>query len=130
MGVIKFSILLGKGWNNLVTNVLVMVINALASYNTILVRPTIHPHIIVLSTIHQKMKFATPYEIGEVQGNKRITGSCYVICLKRRNQRENLAIETKVEEEKESPLLVEEPVEVKIDKPNKKVRIRTNFTNE
>lgn len=54
----------GEGLKSLTMNVLFILADPPESYNTILVWTTINPNGIVPSTMHQKSKFPTPYEVG------------------------------------------------------------------
>ncbi|XP_074374612.1 uncharacterized protein LOC141715023 [Apium graveolens] len=53
------------------------VISAASSYNMILGRPTISKLRAIPSTIHLKLKFPTPGGIGELRGDRGISGKCY-----------------------------------------------------
>ncbi|XP_074374533.1 uncharacterized protein LOC141714939 [Apium graveolens] len=53
------------------------VISAASSYNMILGRPTITKLWAIPSTIHLKLKFPIPGGIGELKGDRSISGRCY-----------------------------------------------------
>lgn len=76
------------------------------------------------------MKFPTPHKIGEVRGNQPASRRCYVNYMRKKNQRETLTIETKVDprEEECRPFMVEELVEEEVDGVDKKERIEATLT--
>lgn len=70
VGAITLSVYKGERWKTLTINITFIVVAASDSYNAILRRSTLNPHIMVHSTYHQMMKFLTPHNIGVVRGNQ------------------------------------------------------------
>lgn len=63
---ITLSVIVGEGWKIIDVSVTFIVVDVRVSYSAILRRTTINPNKIGVSTIHQKMKFLTRNDIGEV----------------------------------------------------------------
>ncbi|XP_056850749.1 uncharacterized protein LOC130500070 [Raphanus sativus] len=59
-----------------------LVVDCLSSYNVILGRPWIHDMRAVPSTLHQLVKFPTPWGIKAVKGDQENASSCYQTTLK------------------------------------------------
>ena len=53
-----------------------------SAYNVLLGRPWIHQMKSVPSTLHQSIKFQTPWGVREVKGEQRIARECYQAALK------------------------------------------------
>lgn len=81
VGAIILLIYLGEGWKTLTINITFIVVDASASYNTILGRSTLNPHWMVHSTYHQMMKFLSPHGIGVEKGKQPVVHNCYVHSL-------------------------------------------------
>ena len=84
LGSITLLVTLGSGATRLHTPVTFLVVDAPAIHDAILGRTTINWLQIIPSTVHQKMKYWTPYGVGEVLGNQAISRSCFFNAL--RNQ--------------------------------------------
>lgn len=76
--VITLPVYFGEEWNSLTLDVTFIVVDAPASYNTILGRSTLNPHRMVHSTYHQLLKFPTRHGIGVVKGDQPATHNGYV----------------------------------------------------
>lgn len=83
---------LGYVWTNKNIYVFFIFIDAPTSYNIIMGRIIINPNKIILSILHQKMKFLT-HEIGKVLGDQPTFRKCYIKFF-RRNKRETITIIT------------------------------------
>ncbi|XP_013613700.1 PREDICTED: uncharacterized protein LOC106319845 [Brassica oleracea var. oleracea] len=59
-----------------------MVVNSQSAYNIILRRPWIHDMGAVPSTLHQMVKFSTPWGIRIIKGDQENSRSCYQTTLK------------------------------------------------
>ena len=53
-----------------------------SAYNVLLGRPWIHQMRSVPSTLHQSIKFHTPWGVREIKGEQRIARECYQTALK------------------------------------------------
>ena len=53
-----------------------------SAYNVLLGRPWIHQMRYVPSTLHQSIKFHTPWGVREIKGEQRIARECYQTALK------------------------------------------------
>ncbi|MQL84215.1 hypothetical protein Taro_016715 [Colocasia esculenta] len=82
MGRARLPITLGMAPNNVTKMVDFLVIRSMLGYNAILDRGLIGHIKAVPSSLHQKMKFPTPYGIGEVLGSQRESRRCYVLSLR------------------------------------------------
>ena len=58
-----------------------IVVHVLSSYTVILAQPWIHSMRVVLSTLHQKMKFPTEQGIVVVKGDQNVTQLCFVAAI-------------------------------------------------
>ena len=52
------------------------------TYNALLGRPWIHQMKAVPSTLHQSIKFSTPWGVREIKGDQRMARECYQAALK------------------------------------------------
>lgn len=136
VGVIIMPVYLGEGWKVLTINVMLIIVDELASYNAIFKCSTLSPYQIFHSTYHQMMKFTTPHGIGVVKGDLPVACSCYVHSLHchilKIKEKENLSI--KMDEdlrEKKSQLMPLEGLKkFKVNKLKKTVQIRASLLGE
>lgn len=63
-----------------------LVVDCLSSYNVILGTPWIHDMGVVPSTLHQLVKFPTPWGIKTIKGDQENSRSCYQTTLKGKTQ--------------------------------------------
>ena len=63
-----------------------LVVDCPSSYNVILGRPWIHDMGVVPSTLHQLVKFPTPWGIKTIKGDQENSRSCYQTTLKGKTQ--------------------------------------------
>ena len=63
-----------------------LVVDCDSSYNMILGRPWIHAMGAVPSTLHQMVKFPTPWGIKAIRGYHEYSRSCYQTTLKRKTK--------------------------------------------
>lgn len=64
------SVVLGEGHKNIKINIMIIVVDAPSTYNTILGQTTVNSYKIVATIVHQKVKFLTPHEVSEVWGDQ------------------------------------------------------------
>ncbi|XP_074348997.1 uncharacterized protein LOC141688527 [Apium graveolens] len=76
-GIIYLPIIFGTAPRQVSYMMKFYVISATSSYNMILGRPTITKLRAIPSTIHLKLKFPTPGDVGELKGNREMAGRCY-----------------------------------------------------
>ncbi|MQL72716.1 hypothetical protein Taro_005044 [Colocasia esculenta] len=82
MGRVRLPITLGTAPRVVTKIVDFLVINNMPGYNAILGRGLIGRIKAVPSSLHQKMKFPTPSEVGKVLGCQRESRRCYVLSLR------------------------------------------------
>ena len=71
---------MGDEWPKRLTrkiNFFVMDENVFSAYNLIIGRVALKEFEVVPSTVHQMLKFPTPYGVGEVQGDQTSARECY-----------------------------------------------------
>lgn len=81
-GTINLPVVFGIEPCQVETIVKFYVINGASSYNAILGRPTLANLRVITSITHMKMKFPTPYKVGEVRDNQQTSRVCYSTALK------------------------------------------------
>ncbi|XP_073121018.1 uncharacterized protein [Henckelia pumila] len=77
-GLINLSLTLGKDRTSKTRIVSFIIVDAPSAYNVILGRPVMTIFMAVASALYQKLKFPVGNEIGEVQGDQKISRKCYV----------------------------------------------------
>lgn len=82
MGAITVPVYIGEGWKALIINVIFIVFDAPASYNTILERSSLNPHRMIYFTYNPIMKFPTPHDIRGIRGDQPMphTIQCTTMC--------------------------------------------------
>lgn len=106
-------------------NVIFIVVDAPASYNSNLGRDTKNTNKIIPSIVHQKVKFISPHGVGDVFGRSTsLTKVLHQFHLEEELE-SNLGnrMEADTSQDKPRPSLVENLIEMDVDNPNKKVRI-------
>ncbi|XP_074342038.1 uncharacterized protein LOC141679434 [Apium graveolens] len=76
-GIVYLPVTFGMGPQHVSHIMKFYVISVTSSYNMILGRPTITKLWAIPSTIHLKLKFSTPGEIGEIKGDRDMASRCY-----------------------------------------------------
>ncbi|XP_073152241.1 uncharacterized protein [Henckelia pumila] len=77
-GLINLPLTLGKDRTSKTRIVSFIIVDAPSAYNAILGRPAMTIFMAVASALYQKLKFPVGNEIGEVQGDQKISRKCYV----------------------------------------------------
>ena len=95
-----------------------LIIDCPSSYNVILGRPTLNRLKAVTSTYCLKVKFPTPYEIGEIVGDQLLARECYQVVLASRENHTWM-----VEEEPPKPMEVAENVVLVEGDPSKTTKV-------
>ncbi|XP_073120239.1 uncharacterized protein [Henckelia pumila] len=75
---INFPLTLGKDRTSKTRIVSFIIMDAPSAYNVILGRPAMTTFMVVASALYQKIKFPVGNELGEVQGDQKISRKCYV----------------------------------------------------
>lgn len=126
VGVINLPVFLSGGWRSLEINVTFIIVDTPATYNAILGRSTLNPHLMIQSTYHQLLKFLIPHGIGVVKGDQPGARSCYVQSTRFRVlKKEIVSIQT--DEDPKERMVLLTPVEglrkIQIEGTNKVVQI-------
>ena len=95
-----------------------LIVNYLSSYNVFLGRPTLNSLKALTSTYCLKVKFPTPYEIGEIVGDQLLARECYQVVLASRENHTWM-----VEEEPPKPTEVAENVVLVEGDPSKTTKV-------
>ena len=95
-----------------------LIVNYLSSYNVFLGRPTLNSLKALTSTYCLKVKFPTPYEIGEIVGDQLLARECYQVVLASRENHTWM-----VEEEPPKPMEVAENVVLVEGDPSKTTKV-------
>ena len=95
-----------------------LIVNYLSSYNVFLGRPTLNSLKALTSTYCLKVKFPTPYEIGEIVGDQLLARECYQVVLASRENHTWM-----VEEEPPKPMEVAENVVLVEEDPSKTTKV-------
>ncbi|XP_073152353.1 uncharacterized protein [Henckelia pumila] len=77
-GLINLPLTLGKDHTSKTRIVSFIIVDAPSAYNVILGRPAMTTFMAVASALYQKIKFPVGNEVGEVQGDQKISRKCYV----------------------------------------------------
>ncbi|XP_073119948.1 uncharacterized protein [Henckelia pumila] len=77
-GLINLPLTLGKDRTSKTRIVSFIIVDAPSAYNVILRRPVMTTFMAVASALYQKIKFPVGNEVGEVQGDQKISRKCYV----------------------------------------------------
>ncbi|XP_073128909.1 uncharacterized protein [Henckelia pumila] len=77
-GLINLPLTLGKDFTSKTRIVSFIIVDAPSAYNVILGRPAMTTFMVVASALYQKIKFHVGNEVGEVQGDQKISRKCYV----------------------------------------------------
>ncbi|XP_073121283.1 uncharacterized protein [Henckelia pumila] len=77
-GLINLPLTLGKDHTSKTRIVSFIIVDAPSAYNVILGRPAMTIFMAVASALYQKFKFPVGNEIGEVQGDQKISQKCYI----------------------------------------------------
>ncbi|XP_073151849.1 uncharacterized protein [Henckelia pumila] len=78
MGLINLPLTLVKDRTIKTRIVSFIIVDAPSAYNAILGRPAMTTFMVVASTLYQKIKFPVGNEVGEVQGDQKISRKCYL----------------------------------------------------
>ena len=95
-----------------------LIVNYLSSYNVFLGRPTLNSLKALTSTYCLKVKFPTPYEIGEIVGDQLLARECYQVVLASKENHTWM-----VEEEPPKPMEVAENVVLVEGDPSKTTKV-------
>ncbi|XP_073154002.1 uncharacterized protein [Henckelia pumila] len=77
-GLINLPLTLGKDHTSKTRIVSFIIVDAPSAYNVSLGRPAMTTFMVVASALYQKIKFPVGNEVGEVQGDQKISQKCYV----------------------------------------------------
>ncbi|KAL0409689.1 UNVERIFIED_CONTAM: hypothetical protein Sradi_1903300 [Sesamum radiatum] len=147
-GMVSLPLTMGRGTTRKTCLLKFSVVDVPSAYNVILGRPTLNTFQAVISTYHMKIKFPTPWGVGEVQGDPLQSRKCYVEAV-RKGQNRNVdntpdqappskrgkAPEEETSEEAKVPAKVqptEELLNIEIipGDPNKTTRIGSHLDEE
>ena len=95
-----------------------LIVNYLSSYNVFLGQPTLNRLKALTSTYCLKVKFPTPYEIGEIVRDQLLARECYQVVLASRENHTWM-----VEEEPPKPMEVAENVVLVEGDPSKTTKV-------
>ncbi|KAL0417083.1 UNVERIFIED_CONTAM: hypothetical protein Slati_3540200 [Sesamum latifolium] len=147
-GMVSLPLTMGRGATRKTCLLKFLVGDVPSAYNRILVRPMHNIFQAVISTYHMKIKFPTPGEVGEVQGDSLQSKRCYVDTVRKGQKRnggdapdrapsskKGKAPEGENSEETETPAKVqpvEELLNIKIipGNPDKTTRIGSHLGEE
>ena len=76
-GIISLQIIVGTYLAQVTREVDFLIADCPSSYNVILGRPTLNRFKAATSTYYLKVKFPTPYGIGEICGDQLLASECY-----------------------------------------------------
>ena len=117
-GIISLQIIAGTYPAQVMRMIDFLIVNYLSSYNVFLGRPTLNSLKALTSTYCLKVKFPTPYEIGEIVGDQLLARECYQVVLASRENHTWM-----VEEEPPKPMEVAENVVLVEGDPSKTTKV-------
>ncbi|RDX65006.1 hypothetical protein CR513_56368, partial [Mucuna pruriens] len=135
-GTVELDTIFGEGGNAKMILVLYTVIEAEASYNIIMGRPTLNRLKEIVSTYHLCMKYPTIEGVGAVWADLSMAKRCYQDSLKVGQRRStintlSLELDPRCHEERERPHPVEKLKEIQVGpKESQRTKIGTTMTEE
>ena len=117
-GIISLQIIAGTYPAQVMRMIDFLIVDYLSSYNVFLGRPTLNRLKALTSTYCLKVKFPTPYEIGEIVRDQLLARECYQVVLASRENHTWM-----VEEEPPKPMEVAENVVLVEGDPSKTTKV-------
>ncbi|CAA7047599.1 unnamed protein product, partial [Microthlaspi erraticum] len=108
-----------------------MILDCASAYNAIMGRPWIHDMRAIPSTLHQTIKFPTPWGIREIKGEQEHSRSCYQTSLKgKSHQLYQLESKPSIPHTEEPEVEQLDEVPLTKDDPDKKVNIGSKLPTD